>query len=220
MIRPGPISKRKQTAVNTCKPVRNRAFTLIELLVVIAIIGILAAMLLPVLAKAKDRTKTVVCGSNLRQLALGYHMYMLDNNYHLPTSDMLGKSSYRVVTDPMGMPCFLKDYCTTNHVWLCPAGRGILASNGVNYAWSLAQNVVSTGGADAAFNTMTTTFVVYDNYPYLRTSVFDMAEGTLGTPGLTVANQLAWWYPHSERRKVEWLYLDGHSELKLGPTLQ
>ena len=193
------------------------AFTLIELLVVIAIIGILAAMLLPVLAKAKDRTKTAVCSSNLRQIALGYHMYMLDNNYHLPTSDMLGKSGYRMVTDPMSMPYFLKDYCTLNHVWLCPAGRGILATNGVNYVWSLALNVVSTGGANAAFNTMTTTFVAYDNYPYMLPSVFNMSEYTSGP---TVVTSLAWYYPHSDRRKVEWLYLDGHSELKLGPTLQ
>ncbi|HAB17162.1 MAG TPA: type II secretion system protein [Verrucomicrobiota bacterium] len=60
------------------------AFTLVELLVVIAIIPVLAAMLLPVLGKAKQKAQGIQCMSNHRQLALAWRMYLDDNNEVLP----------------------------------------------------------------------------------------------------------------------------------------
>jgi prepilin-type N-terminal cleavage/methylation domain-containing protein/prepilin-type processing-associated H-X9-DG protein len=66
------------------KSIRASAFTLIELLVVIAVIAILAAMLLPVLGKAKDESVRIRCVDSLKQLSLAMQMYGDDNKSLLP----------------------------------------------------------------------------------------------------------------------------------------
>lgn len=95
------------------------AFTLIELLAVIAIIGILASMLLPALNRAKEAGRTVVCGSNARQLGMAAAAYALDNKGTLPEF-LNWLHAWPAVDLTTGE---LYPYLKTKPVYLCPTDQ-------------------------------------------------------------------------------------------------
>ena len=109
-----------------------RAFTLIELLVVIGIVALLAALLLPVLGRAKEAGRATACLSNLRQLGLALQLYVQDNQNRLPV----------MYDAPAATPLATVEIVLTNHlgsskILRCPSDdKGIFAQTGSSYSWN------------------------------------------------------------------------------------
>lgn len=100
---------------------RHSLFTLIELLVVIAIIAILAAMLLPALSQARERGRGALCQNNLKQIGLGWQMYISDEeNEVLPPLYLVTPG---VSGGYLHTPELLHDHVNNAQVWICPTNR-------------------------------------------------------------------------------------------------
>ncbi len=115
---------------------RRKGFTLIELLVVIAIIGILAAMLFPVFARARESARKVQCLSNVKNIAMAVQMYLSDYDGTMPPSehrpDIVNYYDGRgcdpnekgAANNPyLRYPVVLEEYIKNRDVWRCPSAK-------------------------------------------------------------------------------------------------
>ncbi len=115
----------------------TRGFTLIELLVVIAIIAILAAILFPVFARARENARKISCGSNLRQVSLGWLQYAQDYDERvIPWSSTGASSGYAFVWQEIIQP-----YIKSKQILRCPS----VSSSTSTYTYS-----AFIGGANPA----------------------------------------------------------------------
>ncbi|MEN6643889.1 MAG: prepilin-type N-terminal cleavage/methylation domain-containing protein [Armatimonadia bacterium] len=194
---------------------RRSGFTLIELLVVIAIIAILAAILFPVFAKAREKARQSSCLSNVKQINLSLLSYAQDYD------EKLTSTWYGPVTPSPGSyqwPQACAPYIKNWQIFLCPSdsGRTIVANNGapgssVSYGYSAAYY----GGSGVAGVTITS--------PYAK------SLGTITAPAETImiadytGHEISWQYlanqpnlstflPNRHNDGVNVGFVDGHAK--------
>lgn len=196
-----------------------KAFSLVELLVVMAIIMVLAAMLIPAAKNALQRSYSMRCASNLRQIGTAIQSYAADNdNFIVPWRLGNGGSSYwsALLMPYLGSsyPPALPSAVSANSVFVCPVkkanGNGITEYN-VGTIWSryninlhIAENALGTSSGSATFRKVRMSQVNLSK-TYILMDLFGPGGGgywCLSSGELT--------YPHSG--KINVLFLDNHIE--------
>jgi len=127
-----------QKKTNTYQEQRS-GFTLIELLVVVAIIAILASILFPVFARAREQARKASCQSNLKQIGMAVMMYVQDFDERYPMGTLYSHGYFYDILDP---------YIKNDQIWICPTAGEIKDSGGHRrysggYGWNICGTTAS-----------------------------------------------------------------------------
>jgi len=205
----------------------RRAFTLIELLMVISIIAILAAILLPVFAQAREAARKTQCSSNLRQLGIAIRTYSQDYDEQLPgtwdgaggSGSSSGSGGWMQFTNFLGPATFdpaqgsLFPYVKSQGIFQCPSDA---ARKGNSYAIN---GLLSTptgiaafyaGLADASLTQPTSTFLLIEEQDNLIASTDDAYFNVYVPNRLSVRHQGG----------ASYLFCDGHVKYHKSDTIR
>jgi prepilin-type N-terminal cleavage/methylation domain-containing protein len=219
---------------------RKAGFTLIELLVVIAIIAILAAILLPVLASAKERANRAMCTNNLRQIGVGTLIYAGDNNNYVIPAKPQSNSGVPPFNPPFVQYAIFSQYTNAlagvglplveggPSVWSCPEIPGLPHDDAENYPqWIIGYQYFGGisqwtpgGTVNAAFpgpdspvkldNTCKSYWCIAADLMAEINDTWGGSEASLGITDPTILASYKFWPPH-KRAKCQ--YPDGGNEV-------
>ena len=191
---------------------RHGGFTLIELLVVIAIIAILAAILFPVFARAREKARQTSCLSNIKQIALSSLMYAQDYDEFPPPQLMWrpGGATFYTWCD------LIQPYCKNLQLFVCPSNPPWPASGGCGFGPTSAPCGPNVGGIWGSYSInwllfdpiWSTQATLADFYKPAEFGWYFDAYGPAGDPSASGDTVRAW--VHNEGMNVA--FLDGHAK--------
>lgn len=201
MCKTGSKAKVQTVRKRTGATKRKKGFTLIELLVVIAIIAILAAILFPVFAKAREKARATTCSSHMRQCALAITMYCTDNN---------GDGPFNVGCGPTGSRDLwygqVRDYLPNQQkLWTF-----ICCPNGASYSLPFYLGGACNGAQRWNIDAGSRTYGMPIKHPESVGIMFesDTWSGTMGTFANSMTHTALPW--HTGRMNIA--FLDSHVE--------
>jgi prepilin-type N-terminal cleavage/methylation domain-containing protein/prepilin-type processing-associated H-X9-DG protein len=203
-------------------------FTLIELLVVIAIIAILAAMLLPVLGRAKLQAQRIQCLNNLKQLQLCWHLYALDNKGNLvpnkaqthiattePDSWVAGSAPLDDTPTNIQNSAFFP-YNTSIAIYHCPSDQSKVAGQPTLRFRSYSMSYPWMNGDPSFEDIVRREADIRDPGPSVASVLWDENEDSINNGGLYISPQgtLKWedWPASRHNHGCDMSFADGHVE--------